>query len=297
MIELLASSAFGAAVVFGFRHGFDWDHIAALTDLTGSQSSSRRSMWLATLYALGHAVMVLTLGSAAILFTEQVPGSVDVAMERLVGVSLISLGIWMAWTALRTGGAPPLRSRWMLLIEGVRRVGRRRPSVDVPIVIEHSHLHDHSQPMHGHTHEPGGRGDHEDRGGRTDVVVQHRHVHRHVAVVPHDPFTTYGTWSSFGVGLLHGVGAETPTQVVVFAAAANASGRPASIGLLVCFVAGLLVSNSVVAAASTFGFARVVGNRVVTATLAAVTVVFSLAVGTLLLLGEAAVLPPMLGGS
>jgi hypothetical protein len=295
VIELLAPSAFGAAVAFGFRHGFDWDHIAALTDLTGSQTNCRRSMCLATLYALGHATMVLVLGSAAILFMEQVPGSVDVAMERLVGVSLISLALWMAWTALRTGGAPPLRSRWMLLIEGARRVMRRRPSVDVPIVIEHSHVHDHSQPMHGHTHRTGGHGDHDHGGGPTDLVVQHRHLHRHVAVVPHDPFTTYGTWSSFGVGLLHGVGAETPTQIVVFAAAANASGRPASIGLLVCFILGLLVSNSLVAAASTFGFARIVGNRIVTATLAAVTVAFSLAVGTLLLLGEGAVLPPMLG--
>ena len=56
------------------------------------------------------------------------------------------------------------------------------------------------------------------------------------------------------------------------------------------------MSNSLVAAASTFGFARVVGNRWVTTTLAAITVVFSLGVGTLLLLGEGAVLPSMLGG-
>jgi len=48
VIELLESSAFGAALVFGFRHGFDWDHLAALSDLTGSQATSRRSMWLAT---------------------------------------------------------------------------------------------------------------------------------------------------------------------------------------------------------------------------------------------------------
>ena len=280
--------------MFGFRHGFDWDHIAALTDLTGSQASRRRSMWLATLYALGHAAMVLVLGCAAILFTEQVPGSVDLAMERLVGVSLIALGIWMAWTALRTGGAPPLRSRWMLLIDGVRRVVRRRPSVDMPIVIEHAHAHGHADPMHVHTHaDAAGAKHHED----SAVAVQHRHVHRHVAVVPHDPFMRYGSWSSFGVGLLHGVGAETPTQVVVFAAAANASGRPASIGLLLCFIVGLLASNSLMAAASTFGFTRVVGNRWVTATLAAITVAFSLSVGTLLLLGEGAVLPAMLGGS
>ena len=64
MNELLQSTAFGAALVFGFRHGFDWDHIAALTDLTGSQATSRRSMWLATLYALGHAAMVNLIGTA-----------------------------------------------------------------------------------------------------------------------------------------------------------------------------------------------------------------------------------------
>src|SRR5688500_9008299 len=127
MLELLESTAFGAALVFGFRHGFDWDHIAALTDLTGSQATPRRSMWLATLYALGHAAMGLALGGVAIALAAQVPESVDLAMERRVGVSLLGLGGWMAWTAWRTRGAPPLRSRWMLLIDGVRRVvaGRR----------------------------------------------------------------------------------------------------------------------------------------------------------------------------
>jgi len=38
-------TAFG----FGFRHGIDWDHIAALTDITGSQPTRRRSMQFATL--------------------------------------------------------------------------------------------------------------------------------------------------------------------------------------------------------------------------------------------------------
>jgi hypothetical protein len=40
---------------FGFRHGIEWDHIGALADITSSQDQSRRSMWFATLYALGHA--------------------------------------------------------------------------------------------------------------------------------------------------------------------------------------------------------------------------------------------------
>ena len=299
MIELLASSAFGGALVFGFRHGFDWDHIAALTDLTGSQTSSRRSMWLATLYALGHAAMVLVLGVVAILFAEQLPGSVDRVMERFVGATLVALGVWMAWTAVRTRAAPPLRSRWMLLIDGLRRIVLRREPAIESFIVEHSHAHDHDHHMHEHHHEHDALVDVDvgPGGGSTEVVVEHRHLHRHVAVVPRDPFMTYGGWSSLGVGALHGVGAETPTQVLVLAAAAHASGRPTSIGLLVCFLVGLLASNSLIAAASTFGFTRLVDNRVVMAVLASVTVVFSLSVGLLLLLGEGAALPPILGGS
>ena len=294
MIELLASSAFVAAVAFGFRHGFDWDHIAALTDLTGSQATRRRAMWLATLYALGHAAMVIVLGCLAILFAERVPDSVDLVMERFVGVSLLALGTWMIWTAVTTGGPPPLRSRWMLLGDGARRLVQRRPSEQEQIVIEHSHPDDHDGPMHDHEHPPAVLADAIHAGHQeADVAVEvhHHHLHRHVAVVPRDPFVRYGTWSSFGIGLLHGIGAETPTQVVVFAAAAHATGRPTSVGLLLCFVAGLLASNTLVAATSTFGFSRVVGHRAVMTTIAVVTAAFSLTVGTLLLLGQGAVLP------
>ena len=39
------------AFALGFRHGFDWDHLAALSDIAASQQSRRRSMTLATLYA------------------------------------------------------------------------------------------------------------------------------------------------------------------------------------------------------------------------------------------------------
>src|SRR5438093_11242243 len=92
----------GTAVVLGFRHGIDWDHIAAITDITstttnveraeeelvtqpapvatassGSVALSRprptgrafgrlelRALWLSSLYALGHAFVVALLGFA-----------------------------------------------------------------------------------------------------------------------------------------------------------------------------------------------------------------------------------------
>lgn len=284
MIEILESTAFGGALLFGFRHGFDWDHLAALTDLTGSQPTTRRSMRLATLYVLGHALMVLVLGSIAILLAERVPESVDLVMGRFVGASLVALGVWMAWIAFRTRGAPPMRSRWMLLIEATRRIVARRRPAGEPIVIEHTHPHDHGGPMHEHSHAIADRS--EPVGGGLEVQLQHAHLHRHVAAVPVDPFMRYGSGSSFGIGLLHGVGAETPTQVLVFAAAAHASGRPTSIGLLVCFVVGLVASNTLVAAASALGFRRVLGHRLVAMILAGLTAGFSLVVGTLLLVGR-----------
>lgn len=301
VIELLGSSAFGAAMVFGFRHGFDWDHLAALSDLTGSQTTARRSMWLATLYALGHACMVLVLGAIAIVFAEQVPDSVDVVMERVVGVTLLALGSWIAWTALRTRGAPPLRSRWMLLWEAAQGLARRRGKGGERVVIEHSHPNDHRRAMHDHPHPdvgvaatssapPG------DRPGAREVAVLHSHTHRHVAVVPTDPFMSYGSWSSFGIGAMHGVGAETPTQLLVFAAAAHAGGRATSIALLVCFVVGLIIANTLIAAGSTAGFRGVLRNRFVAIALAVVTAAFSLGVGSLLVLGRSASLPTLLGG-
>jgi len=82
----------------------------------------------------------------------------------------------------------------------------------------------------------------------------------------------------------------------VFAAAANASGQPASIALLVCFVARLIVSNTLVAAASTLGLRRLLAHPYVGLGLAAVTATFSLVVGSLLVTGQAAALPPLFGG-
>ena len=298
MIQLIGSSTFVAAMLFGFRHGFDWDHIAALSDLTGSQRSARSSMRLATLYATGHACMVLLLGAAAILFAEQLPAGVDGVMGGVVGASLILLAVWMVWTAVRTGAVPPLRSRWMVLIDLLRRLSGASAARDVPVVIEHAHPHAH-QAMHEHTHVPGELGEvvsAEVDGsaaatGVVAVTALHSHLHRHVALASADPFVRYAGWSSFGVGLLHGVGAETPTQLLVFAAVASADGRPTSIGLLLCFIVGLLGSNAMVAAASVLGFRGVLRHRVLAAALAGVTALFSLVIGTTLVLGRTPALP------
>ena len=55
-----------SSLLLGFRHGVDWDHIAAITDLVGVESKPKQGMLLATMYSLGHGVVILVLGLSAV---------------------------------------------------------------------------------------------------------------------------------------------------------------------------------------------------------------------------------------
>jgi len=307
----LVATAFG----FGFRHGIDWDHLAAIGDITGSQTSRRRSLRLATCYALGHAVVVLGLGLAAVLLSQRLPRGVDGVMERFVGASLVVLGVWVLVGLARRGRDFRLRSRWMLLFafgrSCIQRLrGRGRGDV---VVVVHDHPHDPGAMHHHHegahhaemaspvkvaaraevgtdAHDAG-----DARTGTTSGAAPHRHVHEHVARMPADPFVGYGTGTSFLVGMLHGVGAETPTQVLVFLTAAGVGGAGAGIVVLLAFITGLLTSNSVVAVAGALGFASAERNFRAYAAVSIVTAVCSLAIGVLFVSGSAGTLPVISG--
>lgn len=96
--------------------------------------------------------------------------------------------------------------------------------------------------------------------------------------------------------MVHGVGAETPTQLLIFLSAAGAGGKAAGVFVLVCFLVGLLASNTLVAAAGTLGFLRAGRNTKIYVAISAITALFSLVIGSILLFGSAAVLPTLFGG-
>src|ERR671935_2447970 len=132
-MDVLASSAaakgFGFGIVLtalwlGFQHGIDWDHIAAITDITSSQDDRRESLLFGTLYALGHALVILVLGALAILAGESLPKGINNVMTRVVGVTLLILGVYVFYSLIRHGRDFRLRSRWMLVFAGVRRGAR-----------------------------------------------------------------------------------------------------------------------------------------------------------------------------
>jgi high-affinity nickel-transport protein len=90
------------------------------------------------------------------------------------------------------------------------------------------------------------------------------------------------------------VGAETGSQVLLFAAAAGATSTLSGTLLLVAFVVGLLVSNSAITLGSVLGFSGSRTHRIAYVGLGVVTAVFSLTVGTIFLLARASVLPSIL---
>ena len=270
------------AFALGFRHGFDWDHLAALSDIAASQQSRRRSMALATLYALGHAAVAFAIGAAVIVASARVPEAVGEVMERVVGVTLVALGGWVVVSTFRDGPRTRMPSRGALLVAAL---GRLRPRTQ-PVVIEHEHEHPVGE-HHDHELAPELAG----AARRTTVMSRHSHRHRHVGALPDDPLRTYGGGAAVGIGAVHGIGFETPTQALVFVSAAGAGSRVAGLLVLVCFLAGLVAANTVVAMASTLGFTGLDSRARLYTVASLVAAAASLALGLLYVFGAGDIMP------
>src|SRR3982074_2183538 len=109
-----------SAATLVLRHGFDYDHIAAISDITSVQTNRRRGMQLGLLYALGHAAMVAALGSAVIVFQLSLPHGVDRIAEQLVGLTLLILGVYVLGSLFKGNPAP--RSRFHVMAGALRWV-------------------------------------------------------------------------------------------------------------------------------------------------------------------------------
>jgi len=296
----VAATAFG----LGIRHGIDWDHLAAITDLTSSAPDRRRGLLHATLYATGHALVVFFLGLAAIALGARLPEGAERVMEALVGLSLVALAVWVAASLLRDGRSFTLRSRWSLIAALVGRLVDRwrqwRRDGDEVVVIEHEHPVDpvEGHPNHRHAHAHLGVHAAADAMGAAPVgvVTRRSRRHTHIGHVPDDPFTRYGRVSSLLVGMLHGVGAETPTQIIVLAAAAGIGSGVSSVAFLGMFLAGLFCSNTLVALGSLAGVFDRERAFPLYAALSVVVAAFSFGVGLTLLFGRGGALPALLGG-
>jgi high-affinity nickel-transport protein len=292
-------------LLLGIRHGVDWDHIAAITDITSTTAAAgaaeaahveqHRSVTgdhhghggplelrahdagpgaatiapaitrtggsrliateqleairLGTLYALGHGAVVVALGIAALSFGALLPEWLDPIMGRVVGLTLVGLGLWVLYSVYRYargGDTFRLRSRWMLVFDGARYGWRRLQA--------RLHGHEHVEPLE---------------------------------------MSSYGTRTAFGVGMIHGVGAETGSQVLLIAAVGGAASAGLGIPMLLAFVVGLLISNFVIVVLSSVGFAASQTRERIYVVVGAVAGTFSLILGWIFLFGMDPILPDL----
>jgi cytochrome c biogenesis protein CcdA len=292
----------GLGIALGLRHGIDWDHLAAITDITSAtvttdettresadslsslpgattrasqagtlsvaaapglgamravgvpygstrvDTQRRQEAWhgffLATMYALGHASLVIALGLLAIWFGTLLPDWIDPLMGRIVGLTLLFLGVWIIFSLVRYGRDFRLQSRWMVIIALARNGWERL------------------------------------RSRITGEPVAHHHQ------IPQ-----YGPGTAFGIGVLHGIGAETGSQALLLAGAVGATAQATGTALLLFFALGLLMSNSLIAAFSAFGFVSSSTRRTVYLVFGIFAAVFSLIVGFLFVTGQESALP------
>lgn len=232
------------AAILGFRHGFDYDHIAAITDIVSVQSSKREAMKLGMVYALGHALTVAALGSMVIVLGIHLPMDIDRWAERLVGLTLLLLGIYVLGTLVFRPVDTMPKSRYMLLHQGYHRAR----------LLFKPHAHD-------------------------------------TPVAAYAPPANYDGRSVFVIGIVHGLGAETASQLMIFLLAANLGGAALGILGLGLFLVGLLTMNALMTASATglFGISR--HRPTVMRVVSALTGIYSVAMGVLFLAGRSSLLP------
>lgn len=244
---LALNLALASAGILGFRHGFDYDHVAAISDLASTQDQPRQGMRLGLLYALGHAATVAALGMALIVFQLSLPSGIDHWMERLVGLTLLVLGVYVLWTMVvrpRPAGHTHVpKTRIMLLLNGVLWCEWRvRQAFS-------------SRPVRRRELFAGG----------------------------------IGTAPAFLVGVIHGLGAETPTQLLLLLLAANLGGIGKGMLGLAAFIAGMLLMNTVLCGMAA-GLIKVASRRrIAFQAVAALSAAYSILVGAVFLAGTASV--------
>lgn len=254
MIDLTGDALIFAAIaafVWGLRHGVDWDHIAAITDIASVQEDRSRSIKLGGFYMVGHALVVGILALVAILVGANVPGWLDASMGSLVGITLIALGIYVVLSVVRARrqkDSVRLQSKWGLLLNGASRLYER-----VRALITGKELRPHKR-----------------------------------------FFEDYTSASCVGVGMVHGIGAETPTQVIMFSAAAGIAGVSGSLLLLGAFLVGMLVTNGTMVLTASRGLVGMNRSNRKFLGVAIAIGLFSIGVGVLTLSGLGDVLPPIL---
>ncbi len=243
-------AALGSCLVLGLRHGFDYDHLAAISDITAVQRNWLSGLRLGMTYALGHAATVATLGILVLQMHMGLPEGLDHWTEKLVGLTLIVLGLGVVAGIMRKDAHghkhTRIESRLAIAINGVRWLAwwlRRFRNPDLP------------------------------RPDRFQWM--------------------YNGKSVFAIGVLHGIGAETPSQLALFFLTANLGGTSRGMLGLAAFALGLVAMNALMTASMSSAYKAGGHHPLFYSAIAWTGAAYSLILGVIFLFGMSDHLPTL----
>lgn len=116
--------------ILGLRHATDADHVVAISTIASREKSIKHSALIGILWGVGHSVTVTLVGIPIILFSIVVPKNAGLAMETVVGIMLVILGL--------------------LNLSGL---AGKLTKLSLPDIHKHSHSHpEESRHSHFHIH-------------------------------------------------------------------------------------------------------------------------------------------------
>lgn len=238
-------------LIAGTRHGIDWDHIAAISDITSTQNKVGKGIFMSFLYGLGHASVVSIIALGFLLVSFSLPQGVNRFMEMVVGVTLIILGVYVLHSLHKKKGEDfRMKPRWALAANVV--------------INSYSWL----------------------KAKLTGTPRKHHNV------LPNG----YGNRASYIIGMIHGIGAETPSQMVLFAMAiTEGAANRLEIGAIIIglFSLGLVVTNTLMGVLGAYGYIKSSERQKLYRSAAFITGSFSMVIGILFLTGGISNLPSL----
>jgi cytochrome c biogenesis protein CcdA len=291
----------GTALVLGIRHGFDWDHLAAITDVTSTTATADHAELdhsAAHVEGAQHAhahggpdeVAVHRAQPEDSPHPDPAPRSrlLDEQRRAMLLGTLYALGhaavvALLGLLALSFGAILP---DWVDTVMGPV-VGATLVFLGIWVFVS---LYQYAR--HGKEFRLRSRWmlvfDSVRYGWRRFQAWLHGHEH----VDPME-MSSYGARTAFGVGMIHGIGAETGTQVLLIAAIGGASSQGLGLPMMLAFIVGLLISNSIVVLITATGFIATRLRERLYVAIGVVAGTFSLVIGAIFLLGLDTRLPSL----
>jgi high-affinity nickel-transport protein len=177
----------GLGFVLGMRHATDPDHVIAVTTIVSREREADHAAYTGIAWGIGHTLTILAVGAPIIFLNLVIPARVGLAMELMVALMLVLLGL---------ANQAALVRRFLGTADAGQADG-----------IVHTHAHSHGDYVHEHPH--------------AHAPERHPHGPEDTPLARLDrrlgPHALYQLTRPLVVGLVHGLAGSAAATLLVLA--------------------------------------------------------------------------------